>query len=121
VRFAGFEVDRARLASALASADALVHGCPYETYGLGIAEAVACGVPVVVPDRGGAAERADPSCGEHYASLDVHACAEAIRRLLERDAGELRQRALEAAARVPTLEQHFGRVVEVYDDLLRAC
>jgi alpha-1,6-mannosyltransferase len=121
VRFPGFEGDRSRLASALASADALVHGCPYETFGLGVAEAVACALPVVVPDAGGAAESVDPSCGEIYSSLDVEACAAAIERTLRRDAGELRRRALEAATRVPTLEQHFARVLGAYDDLLRAC
>ena len=80
VRFVGFEQDRMRLGQSLAAADMLVHGCPYETYGLGVAEAVACGLPVVVPDAGGAAESADPSSGETYRSLDAAACAAAIER-----------------------------------------
>jgi alpha-1,6-mannosyltransferase len=115
----GFEQDRARLASALASADVLVHGCPYETFGLGVAEAVACGAPVVVPDAGGAAASADRTCSETYASLDAEACAAAIERVLSRSTGELRAYALEAAARVPTAAQHFERVTSVYRDLLR--
>lgn len=119
VRFLGFERDRGRLASALASADVLVHGCPYETYGLGVAEAVASGLPVVVPDAGGAAESADASCAETYRSLDADACAMAIERLLRRNRSDLRARALEAAARVPTLDQHFSRVLATYDELLR--
>ncbi len=119
VRFAGFETDRRQLATALASADVLVHGCPYETFGIGVAEAVACGLPVVVPDAGGAAESVDLACGETYRSLDADACAQAIERLLMRDATSLRERALNAASRVPTLEQHFGQVVSTYDDLLR--
>ena len=53
VRFVGFERDRSRLAAALASADLLVHACPFETFGLGVAEAMSCGLPVVVPDSGG--------------------------------------------------------------------
>jgi alpha-1,6-mannosyltransferase len=118
VRFAGFETDRGRLASALASADVLVHGCPYETFGLGIAEAVACGLPVVTPDAGGAAESVDPSCGETYPSLDPEACARAVVRLLARDPDDLRRRAVLAAARVPTEEQHFERVLAAYRDLL---
>jgi alpha-1,6-mannosyltransferase len=119
VRFVGFERDRARLAGALASADVLVHGCPYETFGLGVAEAVACGLPVVVPDAGGAPESADLSCAETYRSLDAQACADAIDRLLAYGGSDLRARALEAATRVPTMEQHFGRVLGAYDSLLR--
>jgi alpha-1,6-mannosyltransferase len=118
VVFAGFERDRARLASALASADVLVHGCPYETFGLGVAEAVACGLPVVVPDRGGAGESVDPSCGETYANLDAEACAAAIDRVLTRDPVELRARARDAAARVITVEEHFRGVLRVYERLL---
>jgi alpha-1,6-mannosyltransferase len=121
VFFAGFEKDRPRLASALASADVLVHGCPYETFGIGVAEAMACGLPVVVPDAGGASENVDRSCGETYRSLDAEACAAAVERLLGRNRTELRAAAREAASRVLTLEQHFARVVAVYDDLLRAC
>jgi alpha-1,6-mannosyltransferase len=119
VTFVGFEKDRARFAAALASADALVHACPYETFGLGIAEAVACAVPVVVPDRGGAAQQADPSCAQTYTSLDPQACAEAIRRVLERDPADLRARALGAAAATLSAERHFARVLDAYDALLR--
>jgi alpha-1,6-mannosyltransferase len=119
VRFAGFETDRVRLASALASADMLLHGCPYETFGLGVAEAVACGLPVVAPDAGGAAESVDLSCGETYRSLDNDACAQAVLRLLARDPVDLRRRALLARERVPTQEQHFDRVLAAYADLMQ--
>jgi len=120
VRFAGFETNRTRLARAVGAADVLVHGCPYETYGLGVAEAVACAVPVVVPDAGGAAESADPTVAEAYASLDAAACAAAIDGLLarrDRDPSELRARALAAAARVPTLESHYATVLATYASL----
>jgi alpha-1,6-mannosyltransferase len=120
VHFAGFEQDRSRLAAALGSADALVHGCDRETFGLSVAEAVACALPVVVPDAGGAAESADPSCGVTYTRLDAEACAAAILGLLARDRSELRARALDAAARVPTAEEHVRRVLSVYDSLLHA-
>jgi alpha-1,6-mannosyltransferase len=118
VYFVDFEKDRAKLASALASADMLVHSCPYETFGLAVAEAAACGVPVVVPDKGGAVESADPSCSETYRSLDAEACAAAIDRLLARLGPDLAARALAVAARVPTVEQHFVRVLSEYDGLL---
>ncbi|HTB76278.1 MAG TPA: glycosyltransferase, partial [Polyangiaceae bacterium] len=118
VRFAGFDTDRARLGRSLASADLLVHGCPYETYGLGVAEGIACGLPVVVPDAGGAGESMDPASGEVYASLDAAACAAAIERVLARDRDELRARALDAAGRVPTIDRHFATVLATYDTLL---
>jgi alpha-1,6-mannosyltransferase len=120
VRFEGFERDRARLAQSLASADVLVHGCPYETFGLGVAEAVACGLPVVVPDAGGAAETVDPSCGETYRSLDAADCAAAIERLLAQDPGELRARARDASGRVPTAAEHYRRVLATYDAILQS-
>jgi alpha-1,6-mannosyltransferase len=119
VYFARFEKDRSRLASALASADMLVHGCPYETFGLAVAEAAACGLPVVVPDKGGAAESADPSCSETYRSLDVEGCAAAIERLLARSGRDLEEHARAAASRVPTVDAHFARVLSTYAALLR--
>lgn len=118
VRFAGFETDRSRLAAALASADLLVHGGPHETFGLAVAEAVASGLPVVVPDAGGARESVDPQCGETYRSLDAAACAAAIERLLSRKPDELRARAVRAASSVRTLEQHFTGVLDTYDELM---
>ncbi len=119
VRFAGFEKDRDKLATALASADLLVHASPYETFGLSIAEAVACALPIVVPDRGGAAEHAGHGCSETYRSLDAAACAAAIERILDRPRDELRSCAHEAASTVLTATQHFQRVLSVYDDLIR--
>jgi alpha-1,6-mannosyltransferase len=117
VQFAGFESDRTRLATALASADVLVHGGPYETFGLGIAEAVACGLPVVVPDLGGAVQSVDPTTGETYRSLDPGACAAAIDRVLSRPQDDLRARALEATGRVLTAEQHFDTILSTYEEL----
>jgi alpha-1,6-mannosyltransferase len=117
VRFAGFEPDRVRLAKALASADILAHASPYETFGIGIAEAIACGLPIVVPDAGGAAEHAASACCETYRSLDPLACAAAIERMLNRNL-DARAEALDRAARVVTLEQHFGRVLGAYSELL---
>ena len=118
VRFAGFERDPERLAAAVASADMLVHGCPSETFGLAVAEAVACATPVVVPEGGGAAESAETACSERYRSGDAASCAAAIRRLLGRQRDELEARARLAASRVATAEQHFASVLSVYEDLL---
>lgn len=120
VEFAGFERDRAKLADAFADADAFVHGCPHETFGIAVAEAIASGTPVVVPDRGGAAELARESFGETYASGEASACAAAVRRLLARDRATLRDAALAASRDVLSTHDHFTRLLEHYEALLRA-
>ncbi|MDB4945508.1 MAG: hypothetical protein JWP97_5042 [Labilithrix sp.] len=118
----GFVKDRPTLARRLASADLLVHGCPFETFGLSIAEAMSCGLPAVVPDEGGAAEMHVAGAGERYRALDVAECTAAIERLLARlDAGEapVRAAAAQAAARLPNVVEQFAGQVEIYGELLR--
>src|SRR5262249_29942127 len=58
VHVAGQIEDRVLLARRVASADALVHGCGSETFGLSIAEALCCGTPIIVPEAGGALDLA---------------------------------------------------------------
>ena len=120
----GFVKDRAALARMLASADALVHGCPFETFGLSIAEAMSCGLPAVVPDEGGASEMHVPEAGERYRALDVEDCVRAIERLLARlgrsaeDAERVRAASIAAAARLPDVVQQFEGQIALYDTLL---
>lgn len=121
VAFAGFLEGREELASILASADALVHACPHETFGLSIAEALSCGLPAVVPDEGGAAEMHDPSSGEQYRSEDVDACAAATARILDRideSGAQLRAAAASTASKLPTVEEQFADQIRLYEDLL---
>src|SRR5690606_2679028 len=86
---AGFSADPDDIPLSLASADAFVHGSAAETYGLVVAEAICAGLPIVVPDAGGAADLADPSYAEIYPAGDAAACAAAIRRVLHRDPATL--------------------------------
>ena len=118
VIFMGFEKNRAELARALASADALVHAGPFETFGLVVAEARACATPVVVASSGAAGELVSPECSEKYTACDATAFAEATERLLSRDASELKARCLAAAADVVSLEQHFRALLALYRELL---
>lgn len=116
VRLAGFERDRERLARVLASADALLHGSSAETYGIAVAEALSAGLPVIVPDRGGAAELADPACAETYRPGDAAACAAAIERLIARAGAPLRGAAAAHAARhVRALSAHFRELFALYE------
>ncbi len=120
VCIAGRINDQAEVATMLASCDALVHGGAAETYGLVIAEALCSGLPVVVPDRGGAADFADPHYSEIYKTGDKHACARAIQRLLARPAEALHHAARSAGiARVWTPSDHFNALFNHYDTRLR--
>lgn len=123
VAMPGFVKGREALARMLANADVLVHGCPFETFGLSIAEAMSCGLPTVVPDAGGAAEMHLPEAGERYRALDVDACVDATERLLARlavDAVSVRAAATRAAQRLPNVTEQFEAQVEMYHRLLEA-
>ena len=103
--------DRARFAAIVASADALVHGCEAETYCLSAAEARASGVPVIVPDRGGAADHAADGGGLTYRSADPADLAKAI--------GQLAQQGWpRTSALVQTMRGHFEQLFAHYRGLI---
>ncbi len=115
VHFEGFVTDRARYARTLASADALVHGCAVETFGFAVAEALASGLPAVVPASGGAGELVDDSCGAAYPpDASVAAAAVTIDRLLDLPPGPLREGAVARAARIPGAASHFDTLFSIY-------
>jgi alpha-1,6-mannosyltransferase len=120
IRLLQFEPNRRRLAEALASADVLVHACPYETFGLGVAEAVSVGLPIVVPDEGGASEHARGACAERYSAGSAEDCAAAVLRLLSRDHALVRRAAREAAQGVIDVRQQFMATIELYQELLES-
>ena len=107
------ERDRGRFAAIVASADALVHGCEAETFCLAAAEARASGVPVVVPDRGGAADHAVGGGGLTYRAADPADMAAAI--------GQLGQQGwLRTQAPVQTMRGHFEQLFDHYRSLIAA-
>jgi alpha-1,6-mannosyltransferase len=121
VAMPGFTKDRAELARSLASADLLVHACPFETFGLSIAEALSCGLPAVVPDEGGASEMHSPSSGERYRAGDKTACVGAVERVLQRiqsDRNALRRAARDHAATLPDVRGQFEAQLGIYHELL---
>src|SRR5207247_3436505 len=83
------------LAAAYNAASCLVHVCPVETFGLTVAEAMACGRPVVAVASGALPEVVD-GVGVLAPADDPAAFAEAVRALL---ADPARAAALGAAAR----------------------
>ncbi|USI72058.1 glycosyltransferase [Sphingomonas morindae] len=72
--------DRSALATLMASADALIHGCEAETYCFAAAEATASGLPLITPDLGGAADQARAAGGLTFAAGQAAAAAAAIER-----------------------------------------
>ncbi len=119
VYFAGFVKDRSELATTLASADVLLHGCPFETFGIGVAEAVACALPIVVPDRGGAAEQAHHAAARTFRSGDAGDCARAALELVtESDRERVARAAADAAEAVPAIADHFRALYALYGRLV---
>jgi alpha-1,6-mannosyltransferase len=118
VHLAGAIRDRSALAALMASADALVHGCESETYGLVTGEAAAAGLPLVLPDWGGSAGFAKPATSETYPAGDTEGLAAAIRRLAARDPTSLRSAAVCAASEVRGDDEHYSALFETYRRLI---
>ncbi len=120
VNFRGFVTDRAEYATTLASADALVHGCSCETFGFSVAEALASGMPVVVPDGGGAGDLADPEASERYPTdASPMEVSVATLRLLGRPRESLRAAAERAGRRVRPASEHFDALFALYAGRLK--
>ena len=112
--------DRDRLARIMASCDALIHGSEAEPFGLVASEAMASGLPLIVPDTGGCAEVADPHCAELYTARDPIDCARAITRMQARDPAMLRRAAIVAAGQVRTDREHTVDLMAYYAAQLAA-
>ena len=88
-------VGKDRLASLYASADAFLTASLYEGYGMVLAEAMACGLPIVCTSGGAAADTVPDCAAIKVPPGDARALTLAIQRLL--DDRELRQRMAQAA------------------------
>jgi alpha-1,6-mannosyltransferase len=108
--------DRAELASLLASADALVHGCEAETFCLVAAEARASGIPLIVPDKGAAVDQLIEGAGTSYRAGREQSLEQAIARFINRGP-ELQRAAAVRASRPRTMDEHFADLFERYQSL----
>ncbi|HXV01138.1 MAG TPA: glycosyltransferase [Caulobacteraceae bacterium] len=104
--------DRERLAAILASGDLFVHGSGAETYGLAVAEAIASGLTVVVPDSGGAADLARRGRSVTYRTGDP---ADGARAILAAVNGEAER---PAALPPGSMDDHFTALFALYEDLV---
>ena len=113
------ERNRIKFATLLASADALIHGCEAETFCMAAAEARACGVPVIVPDRGGAADHARGGAGITYQAGNAQSAAEAIVTFFTGTGAAAAREAVRTEATV-TMEDHFARLFSEYENIAQA-
>ena len=80
VEFAGAVADPD---AELAAASCLLHCADAEPFGRVVAEALACGLPVVAPAAGGPAELVDDSCGRLYRPGDAGGATRALSEVRE--------------------------------------
>ena len=101
--------DRRLFATILASADALLHGCEAETFGMIAAEAHASGIPIIAPLAGGASDfvKYDPGLG--FRPTDTADVVRAILALPHRSTAS----DVHPAAR--SMEQHFRELFALYE------
>ncbi len=110
--------DRAELARLYASADFYLATGPGETFGLSIAEALACGLPVVAVDRGATPDRVEGSgVAELYHHGDPASASLALSRLVARLSPELRVRARHHAERSFDWRRTFEAMAHLYREL----
>ena len=108
--------DRRELARLLASADALVHGCEAETFCMAAAEARASGIPLIVPDRGAAADQLVRGAGAVYRSAREGSLQRGIERFIDRGP-ELQRAAAIRSSHVRTIDEHFAELFARYEEI----
>lgn len=110
--------DREEMARIYASADLLVHGSGAETYGMVVAEAIISGLPVIVPDSGGASDFASRSHSAVYATGDGRACGLAVENMLSSAVFKNSRPRNFDYQRISSAEAHFDKLFEIYQALV---
>jgi alpha-1,6-mannosyltransferase len=119
VTFLPFLHDREEYAALLASADLLLHGSVGETFGFVLAETLASGTPVVVPDAGASPHMVGADCAQVYrADAGPVEIAAAARRVLSWDRATVQSAAQRCARQHPHIDQHFDRLLALYSEAL---
>lgn len=114
----GYERDPVKLAAVIASCDALVHANENEPFGLVVLEALAAGLPVVGPSRGGISELIDESVGQRAVTVDPAGMADAIEALFARDLEPIRAAARRRAEQRHRWDTTFEGLTRIYGELV---
>lgn len=117
VKLLGAIGSREMVAKLLASSDVLVHGCEAETFCMVGAEARASGVPLIMPDHGGAADHVLPGCGLRYRAADPRSLADALITFATDRRDGYRTTAIAQAARTRSMDAHFSDLFRRYGSL----
>lgn len=114
-----YEQDRERVARLLRGADFYLAAGPGETFGLAIAEAVACGLPVVAVDMGAAPDRiADSGSGVLYRHGDSDSCAAALMKMAGALSPGLSHLAHKHAESAMGWDSTFNTLLDLYGTLI---
>lgn len=119
MKLMGFTSNRDELANVMASSDYFLHGSAAETFGIVVAEAICSGLPVVVPDRGGAMDFGNPDYSEVYSTGDGDAMADAIIKITSRNRDKLSNACKKASETyVRSVDEHFNELFSYYTSLV---
>ena len=119
MKLMGFTSNRDELANIMASSDYFLHGSAAETFGIVVAEAICSGLPVVVPDRGGAMDFGNPDYSEVYSTGDGDAMADAIVKITSRNRDQLSNACKKASETyVRSVDDHFNELFSYYTSLV---
>ena len=110
--------DSGRLARLYSTADYYLAAGPGETFGLAVAEALACGLPVVGVDSGAVPDRVDGSeASVLFRHEDPESCARAMRAMASILSPALRSRARLHAENTLGWRQTFDALHDIYAEL----
>ncbi len=113
--FAGYVGERRSFLELLQSHHLVLAPGPHETFALGVLEAMALGLPVIGPDRGGTAELLSQVPGALlFESDSVEDMIEVFKESLNSELAELSKRHRAVSMQYGTWEKCFDRMFEVY-------
>lgn len=119
--FGGYVRERDEFLQLLQSHHLLLAPGPFETFALGVLEALAVGLPVLGPDRGGTAEiLAGIEGQEIFAAENPEDLVRALKILLKQDLQVLSQKGREIALQYGTWQQCFDRTAKLYEQEVQA-
>jgi alpha-1,6-mannosyltransferase len=115
--YLGFVSDPEEVAAIYRAHDIFLAPGPHETFGLGVLEAMAAGLVVIGPDRGGTGELLREMDSPFiYRAGDPDAFYDAIVRAIETERAPVVQQARAVATRYGTWDQAIERLVSFYQD-----